>query len=85
MEFREKKLWTNNPDLAKELYPVFEHLNNMCVATLLTKISRTLAVVNIKDEFSNTLKDFRFSKTKSVTQNRKNHQIVSSNSDDLLV
>ena len=59
----------------------------MNCTTLLTEISRTFAVVYIKDEFSNTLKKFRLQSKnfKSVSQNRKIHQIISLNSDDLLI
>ena len=45
MEFR-KNLCSNIPDFDRELYPVFEHINDMCAVTLCDKTSPKISCLN---------------------------------------
>jgi hypothetical protein len=45
MEFR-KNLCSNIPDFDRESYPVFEHINDMCAATLCDERSPKISCLN---------------------------------------
>ena len=46
MEFRKKNLCSNIPDLDRESDPVFEHINDICAATLCDKTSPKISCLN---------------------------------------